>query len=329
MPTYKEALIQDAVELFEKVRGPNGIGNENLVKTLEAAYTGEDLQAALSIAHANLVWCASGLHQIRMGHKMLAAMLASTASVDVANYVRAPWPAFHLELPPDFLRLRDEITFSPCNIVELAVTFIADVPIGERKPGDPVVEGKPGDPVADRWQITVHTDTRITWTYRFSTRVLVEQAFAKSGGDALTAMEDPFAAMEDPFTSENLLTLCMVSRLIVNTCLAMSDPTNIRSKPKQVRGVHSGPEYKRNGQATTQTWVLGRERIIDVRDVVREYLETGKVRQGLSVQILVAGHYKIQHYGPKNSQSKVIWIEPYRKGPDDAPMLVSPGVLRN
>jgi len=41
----------------------------------------------------------------------------------------------------------------------------------------------------------------------------------------------------------------------------------------------------------------------------------------LTKRLVVSGHWKIQRYGPKRSQSKIIFVEPYSKGPEAADVV--------
>ena len=34
----------------------------------------------------------------------------------------------------------------------------------------------------------------------------------------------------------------------------------------------------------------------------------------------VMGHFKLQAYGPQQSLRRMIWVDPYQRGPDDAPI---------
>lgn len=61
----------------------------------------------------------------------------------------------------------------------------------------------------------------------------------------------------------------------------------------------------------------------DVRAAVRNYLGGGHGGQ-LALQHMVLGHYKWQAYGPGKSLRKFIHIEPYWRGPEDAPIAVRP-----
>jgi len=64
----------------------------------------------------------------------------------------------------------------------------------------------------------------------------------------------------------------------------------------------------------------------DFRDRVRDYVE-GKSHSAPNVQVLVSGHHKMQPHGPGNSLRKLIWREPFWRGPEDAPIAIRPHKL--
>jgi hypothetical protein len=260
---------------------------------------------ALKNAVALCTWWETGLHQIRVGHKMCAALLASKASSDVARYVQAPWPSFLIELPSDFMYASRMLE----GHTEDDLTALSHV----------LVYALPGDDVERGWQFNAYgLNTDQVWTFSGRLDKFVEMAYG-------TDPEAPLFGADDA-TDTDKRSIAMLCRLTLNVCLALSDPTNIRSKPSSPH-MGLGPSYKRNGQPQSPIYVLGKERMIDCREVVSDYLRTGKMRKGLTVQSLVAGHYKTQHHGPKNSLVKIIWLEPYPRGPTDAPTLISPAVL--
>lgn len=78
----------------------------------------------------------------------------------------------------------------------------------------------------------------------------------------------------------------------------------------------------RRKRGAPKSWVfrLTRDVRIDARSAVREYaIGRGK---SLTIQCLVRGHWKSQPHGPGLSQRKLIHIEPYWRGPEDAPIAV-------
>ena len=59
---------------------------------------------------------------------------------------------------------------------------------------------------------------------------------------------------------------------------------------------------------------------IDLRNACREAMD--KCHSPLSIQTLVCGHWKMQAYGPGREKRKHIHIEPYWRGPEDAPVAL-------
>jgi hypothetical protein len=48
---------------------------------------------------------------------------------------------------------------------------------------------------------------------------------------------------------------------------------------------------------------------------------SARVVKGRETRQLVSGHWKVQHHGPGRSQRRIIWIEPYWRGPDFADIV--------
>jgi hypothetical protein len=118
----------------------------------------------------------------------------------------------------------------------------------------------------------------------------------------------------------------LIGRLILNTCLAMSDPDNIR----QVGSSHkryAAREDRRQGPPEQRVFQVGKPIQLDCREAVRRFLGQKRAGAKLSVQVLVRGHWKNQPYGPKHTLRRRQWIEPYWKGDSEAPIPVRPHVM--
>jgi hypothetical protein len=76
--------------------------------------------------------------------------------------------------------------------------------------------------------------------------------------------------------------------------------------------------YKRTGRAEPHVKVINlrRQRHSAEHD---DRLDPGPKRQ-LTVRFMVRGHWKRQAYGPARSLRKTIYVAPFLKGPDDAPL---------
>lgn len=241
------------------------------------------------------LWYHQGLNQIVLGHKMAAALLATKVNPEAIKDVRPPWRAFYLSLP-------DKMFFA--QTMEGGQVPVYGVLVAQL-----VIEDEL------QWQFVAVTNTSLTlWRHGYTNAMMADDS------------EWDFTGTVNPFSEEvadlDSRTVSMLGRLIINVCLAMNDPTNIKSQPKEGwHGWGSQPRSNRDKFPKYRTHVLSKETILDCRDVVMEYLRTGKKRGGLTVQTLVSGHYKSQTHGAKNSLRKIIWIEPFWRGPDDAPIL--------
>lgn len=83
------------------------------------------------------------------------------------------------------------------------------------------------------------------------------------------------------------------------------------------------PKLRKRGDGVPTCWTfkLTRDVNVDMREPLRQYLFGGKGRSP-TVQIMVRGHHKRQPCGPGLSERKWIHIEPYWRGPEDAPIAV-------
>jgi hypothetical protein len=87
------------------------------------------------------------------------------------------------------------------------------------------------------------------------------------------------------------------------------------AQDRTVRGVPKAWTYK-----------VTRPVVVDCREWLRS-LSLGKTRKLMTVQIPVRGHWKNQRCGPGGTERKFIHIEPYWRGPEDAPIAVRSHVL--
>lgn len=108
----------------------------------------------------------------------------------------------------------------------------------------------------------------------------------------------------------------LVGRLILGCCMEFKSirPT-LESRIASQRSIHT-----RHGEPTVWTYQLTRNVKLDVREAIRHYLRTGEASP--TVQTLVRGHWKNQVCGTGRADRKYMHIEPYWRGPEDAPIAV-------
>lgn len=107
----------------------------------------------------------------------------------------------------------------------------------------------------------------------------------------------------------------LVGRLLLGVCLELSTAP-ITRKPSTNK--HIGKH--RSGEPSSWTFRLSRNVNVNCVDAIRGWANgTGSQ---LTLQSLVRGHWKMQPFGPGRSERKAIHVEPYWRGPEDAPIAV-------
>jgi hypothetical protein len=110
------------------------------------------------------------------------------------------------------------------------------------------------------------------------------------------------------------------ARLAMGLLMTVQFTDNFRTG-KHPAARASGPWAR--GTPAHRVVIVGRELTTDFSEEVRAFV-TGR-RAGIpSVQSVVRGHYKRQVIGVGRAGRKVIWIQPYWRGPEDAPILARP-----
>ena len=88
------------------------------------------------------------------------------------------------------------------------------------------------------------------------------------------------------------------------------------------KGLRLAQAKKLRGYAPQhRAYLLSRPTRADVREGVHQYIG-GLSRKTPTTQWIVRGHYRNQACGPKMSERRVMWIEPYWKGDENAPVRV-------
>lgn len=296
-----DADILRGIEDVLRERLRQGMIDPTLMKYAVYFQTAEGQLSLLGLCK----WAHYGYPTITMGHRYAAALFATTASEEAILLARPPWPAFVVELPDKLLdtedpsRLRERLWLHRMLVTK--------------------TNGMRGE----TWAYIAYADDRIS-LYRHGMKS--EELLPPTIGP-----EERHGDKHDPFdrelTDRDMRVFSMLGRLIINSCIAMSDPTLVRAVGRSHElweRSQQGPK-RSSAEPIVRIFQLGKPVQHDFRPSVSEYIEGA--RRKLSVQTLVRGHFKTQHYGPKNAQIKVIWREPFWRGPEDAPIPLRPHVL--
>lgn len=283
-----------------------------LVKLLPFVTSTDGKLLALSLAR----WCHYGFPQVVMPHTYAAGLLVSKADVESVEKVRPPWPAFMIVIPNGLIYMHNPE--EPGELLELTRMIVATHATSTMREGW-------------AWTYTALAETR-TALYKFGVRAsemiegwCTDDKPEEIPGKGPRVQDTPIDPMHFEISDYDKRSFSLLGRLVINTCLAMSDPTRVRApSTKQQR-----PKVSVKGRAgalpKVRTYSLGQPLKHDFRDTVRTFAR-GERKQ-LTVQGMVAGHFKMQPHGPRNTLRKLIWREPFWRGPEDAPLLVRSHVI--
>lgn len=275
--------------------------NEYVEKHPEHAEATQMLAVSLDSPHGDPIylgsakWCHFGFNKVQYDAKYAASLACTTFSKSVLAQVRLPWPAFLIEVPKGFL------------------------PFGD----------------GDELSLLLVTE----WLQTKAWRVM---AFSKKGNQRLQIAEGAaqLLGIEDEREGDLVLStfqaksedrvLSLMSRLIVATCLALTDPTTHKVyQPINKKGPSLGSRFskRKNSRPEVRIYEMGKPVKIDCRPIVLSYLAGEGTGKALSKQIYVGNYFRWQPYGPRNSLRRWQLIEGHWKGPEDAPIAVRSHVM--
>lgn len=249
----------------------------------ESASNSMIADASMMLAFAGS-WVGCGMPIIQPSHKLAASLMATSLPKEHVPDVIVPWPYFLVEIPDGLL-----------PGVGALLSYVGLSLFDDQQNSD-----KP--------QYVV-----IVLSKRHSRPTLFRL-------DDLSHLSeyDPFNSdVRDPEV-ERIVQL--LGRLLLGAMIEIDDES---FKQRIERGPSSSAldhEHRKGKVPSTWNFIVKRDVKVDVRSYVREYAEKGG--RGLSVQCLVRGHRKRQPYGPKGSLRKWVHIEPYWKGPENAPIAL-------
>lgn len=245
-------------------------------------------------------WADQAFPVFQMGHKYAAALMATSVTVD-EDSIKPPFHAFLIEVPLGLISIVDE-DGKFYDVRHVLAQYLKD---------------NKGQMV---WNYAALTTGRVTvWQHAAPTKAMLEEDTLEVG---IKWSSYSFGLdVGDRDQRVNFL----IQRLILNTCLAVASPENMKSIGKT--GRMSPGEIRASPEPIVRNYQVGKPIMLDCREAVRGYIEGRQPGKKLSVQVLVAGHWKRQPHGPKSMLRKMIWREPYWRGPEDAPVLTRPHKL--
>lgn len=264
-----------------------------LVDQADAATDGSAFERTAAIwfsAHKLAVdWFRSGLPKVSIGSRHAAALMCTRMPSDVAPELRMPWSAFAIDIPED---VGAELYGLPVRQVFVHRSTTHDDFLGFfEELGEIKVSFCVASPRQDMFDVPVPVSAVA------DLRQLAERA--------------------EQFDDESHRGSSALMLLALGVIAELNQP---RESAAIAHGT-SKPRLNRRGESIVSTFALSRDIKVDCREAVREYMR-GARGTSPTVQSLVRGHWKKQPCGTARSDRRLIFVEPYWRGPETAPIAL-------
>jgi len=271
-------------------------------------------------------WAMAGLPVVTLGHRTAAALMATRMKPeDAEEFVRAPWPAFAIRLPVPLLTIEKQGVLLDANLVMVTSVPREHVHASDGLPGRerwwyklvaldsedlPDVAMMPPETIGFLGGLNI-------WGFNMPTRYLATPDTSDEEGFTRWDLRETVSS--DQRSDQ------MVRSLIIACCLYLSgDPLSraARTEGEGAVTITTRSRAQRHGDdlpGYTEHEIRSSIKI-NLHHAIRDYVKHGGGTP--SVQTLVAGHWKRQAHGPGRTERRIIHVQPYWRGPIDAPVSI-------
>jgi hypothetical protein len=297
------AITQNDNEAIRRVIGYfSDIGADGLV----LASGSPDIQIMLSFIAR---WADQAFPHIMLGQRTAAAMMATSTSEEALDEVEPPFKAFLVSIPQGLIETYDDMEKRNVPMTTLSVQRYV------RKEGS-----------VWNWRLTSNESAITLWRFGITSRDLVKADL----GFGSEEMNEMFGTMID---DQDERIAQMVGRLIIAISLIFPEYNKRVGKSKHETGKtprgwieHKGETvcFLKNFEVTTPI-------DIDCREEVKDYIRNGSKRKGVSptARTFVRGYLRRPPGGIAKGLPKVVWVQPFWRGPEGGRIIVRTGDAGN
>jgi hypothetical protein len=324
-------VIEDAVAKL-RLRYPE----DRMLADCQPAFVQHGIQQSLQKLDALVrllmlpEWVEAGLPVVEVSHSLAASMLVTNVSKSVLEDVELPFPIFEIVLPHRMFWTEVDGELYDLGFLH-AGKILGPFWEGAKRPENIVQTLS--------YCLVAQAEPCSLWTVKKRFYELGDIDGECSDAGALYTSTKSEAASREvaerfamPVVDIDGRTVEALGRLLANVVLLMTnaaDPAHVKRVGKSHQRWRPLPAGRNRvcPIPTTRIFRLVTPVRHDFRGLVSEYLKTGTGGGLKSVQSIVAGHWKMQVHGPQRSARKRIFVEPYWRGPEDAPIALRPHKL--
>lgn len=255
-------------------------------------------------------WCSLGCPAMTIEGNLAASLMATETSEDAINEVMLPWDCFVVRLPRDLVE-PGQLKFTHLAVHRhgsaFDVRWVDEIPDHQKERAIQFYQRKAGEV----WSLYGVSDEQIALARTDAPNVL----FGKERPEFL------FEYLNDDHpdrgeTPEDRVVQAL-ARLVVGISYLAETPKTLRPKSTK-KQPHR--RWRFSKFPLTSEFVLAPDVPVklDCTEAVGAFLR-GDRKGPPRFQYIVRGHWRNQVHGPGRTGRKRIWIQPYWKGPEEAP----------
>jgi len=290
-PSNLDYFIQESIESWKDITPRAGLPDRDLLASFSNRLAVQAREAILQILW-QLRWYESAFPVLKISARFAAAAMMTSVASNLHEEVETPWKAFMIELPKgeDVLYQHDlERRAHPVRWIQVLRT----------------------DATGPKWTIFLHSPTSPISLNRVSCTTSELLSFL--------GLHDPLHELNDSDERAGIL----AGRIVVSAVCAATT-----FNPSSGGNIGTGKKKRSEKYPTARVFQITEPVDIDLAPTMRN-LQLSPGGRLLNIQSVVRGHRKRQPYGPRNVERKWIWIQPYWRGPEEAPIAVRPHVLKD
>lgn len=250
-------------------------------------------------------WINAACVTLVTSHKFCAALaLSKVSDASVFDDIQLPATTFRVQVPAGVIR---------SDVHGLDIGQINVCVLGDGR-GMLTIEGEGGPDTNGTGRVSVCVP--------YSSHGGIGSLLAETDDEEFSVMT-PKAVQQH--SSEYLETkrraTLMAKRIVAGLLLTLAHTSDWKDHGEHVA---RGKRHDPRDPPKHRTIYIGRPIDLDARSEIHDYLDGSRKRAAPSVQTLVRGHYRRQAIGAGRAERKVIWIKPYWKGDEEAPILSRP-----
>lgn len=318
--------VQDAQQVAEVGLGDTYADTMAVGSILQGMGVDPDIPTYM-LGHACVRWWRGGVARFRLSHSLATQFALTDVDGIDASELRLPFPTFIVELPhPNGPLLFDSAEEDPRDSREEEVIFLV---VNRYMGSSKLLESFDLSSFShggwrDRVRDCMKTKVSAPWDLPMIRLELlgprmttVDDTWALQGALDCAAVvpKDEFARATT--TSRDLRAVEIGRRIVVNLALYLKHVASTSQS--------GGRTVNHDHGISSLLYELGNDVKIDarLRQAARDYCVSGRRPEPwkLAKRFIVRGHWKRQPVGPERAERKMIFVEPYWKGPADAPAI--------